>query len=1132
MATYSYQLTFAGYPFCLDAGAAFRPQHAGRSELADRAQAPAKYQDEPTLLEEIERLLPAQYLQDILPLGFQASRTLNNLAQQTPGQSLPDQHLKIGQFYYPTGASRWSVFRGLVTSTIAKEMIAACFTGGVQAKPFVLKAVPQGAIAGRESEYTVTTDMYLLPPRPLAETRGADGLFLVTLVDERWYWQGTSATLQPWEPPLRSNRTTWANLFDSLAAALGISLTVPTIDAGFLYPEPDSQLWSSKENAAVLLDAVAQNLFLTFVRKLDGTYELMTNADSQSLAETNRGTAQRVIRLAGGDMFSDLSTLKAGDLSATKNAIVPASVDVTFPRYVEPNYSGPGGGDQLNPANAAGSPVPYLLNSRYRNKRPSAWQEDSYGEVYTKNVLITEGGDAVSDLTGKGTHTIATTAKAIYRTEADAAPSNQAELDALALLLAQNYYQEQALTGLDEVLPGILNWEPEGLHDLLWTYSANVRQASLRVMRAPWNLIAREMQHSASYVPRGVGGPTVAQSIRDAFSGSISTSITLRSGQSTATLGSPDNLPTQNRWKGLVGTEKVLFDGTSGGTSVTVAARAIDGTTMGDWNGSTVAQLTPNTTYGVNLTTTEKMQGVYPAEWTSGGVQAVRIVPQTQTVYCFDGSGEVYNGLRHFSGQVNTFDAVAGTYPAQEYVWLIERNELELRSGLKYNGQFAWYSKGAPAAAPIYLVQDVQSSGAASGYADLYLQLSGRYYNFVLNSGYRRILIDARGRVEFPSFRPNSGVKLEVVSYPSSGSAIIYRRGSPLSGVTPQGVITIPGYPLASGGSPTTPATRAFDDFQYPSQARVVESLGDESGGGWTLENPVQKNVPQVGYAPVPITQGQPVATIGANEGVPQLRPAISDMGTAPYAANDMSGMAVGLALTSIASGDFGEWVREGPIFNVDTTGQTAGNVVYLGGAGGFTESKLNVASGFFKQRLGTVLIGGTVSGAILAQWEPPATVMSGEIAYDVVHSGHVGSGQVASGHLASGLLFSITSKAKQFNDTFLNSSGQSTTFQVEASDTDHGCNWWGNIRNTYPINSGYLLNIDITRYTYVTQGGIDTEGTFTETGITLAPNVSYPFNSNLASGGRTLYPWKMDITVTPDPAPDGNLGLLFSEFQ
>lgn len=1122
---FSYEMSFNGLPFALDFGGAFRPPHAGRAELADKVQAPAKYQDEPTLLEELDRIIPAQYLQDFLPLGFQGSRTLNALAQHTPNNDLPNRTLKVGQWYYPTGASRWSVFRGLVPSSIAKELTAACFTGGPQAKPFVVKAVPVGQpTSAAESGYTVETDMYLLPPRPLAEHGGTfDGLFLVTLVDERWYWQWSNASLQPWEPPVRAARTTWESLLETLATALGIELTLPEIDGGFLYPEPDSQLWASKENAAVLLDAVAHNLLLTVVRNLDGTYQLMTDSASQTLAESNRGSS--VVRMAGGDMFSDDTRLPAGDLSASREAIVPASVDVCFPKYVEPNYSGPAGGDQLNPANAAGAPVPYLWNSRYRNKRPSAWQEDSYADVYTKNVPIAEGGDSVTGLTGKGTHTIHSTAKAIYRTEADAAPSNQSELDTLATLLAQGYYEDQAITGLDEVYPGTLLWEPEGLHDLLWTYSATVRQASLRVMRTPWNTLVRTFQHSASYVPRGVGGPAVAQSIRDAFSGSISTLCTLRSGSFTATLASPDNLPTQNRWRGLIDSEKVLFNGTSGGTTVTVAARGIDGTSLADHSGGTsVTQIVPNVTYGVNLTTTEKMQAVYPAEWTSGGIQGVRIVPQTQTVYCFDGSGEVYNGLRHFSGQVRAFDAVAGTYPAQEFVWLIERNEAELRSGLKYNGQFAWTSKGAPRAAPIYLVEDiVQQSGASSGEGDLYLQLSGRYYNFVLNSGYRRIFIEARGRVTFPSFAPTSGVKLEIINYPGitsggGGKPLRYEVGAGISGTTPAGVIATPGVSTSSGNPPVPSPSRASDVFQYPNQAKVVESLG--GGGGWGIENATQKTMPQVGCASVAITKGQPVAQApGTTDGVPNLRPATATQGDPPYAANVLSGRAIGLAVDDIDAGDFGEYTPCGPIYGVWTSGFSAGDELYLNRGGGFTTLKFGASSGAFKQKLATVLVGGTADGIILGQTEPPRTVFSGEIAYDVVHSGHIGSGQVASGHLASGLLNAAGGSSKKASFTVTVGSGLTSTVSLEVDPQGtYSVNWWGIARSPYTASSSFTININTSRTTRIN----GTPGTFTETGIVLGPDTGWPFNSNVMSGGKIAYPEKMEITFEAPLAAQG----------
>src|SRR6267142_3895816 len=117
------------------------------------------------------------------------------------------------------------------------------------------------------------------------------------------------------------------------------------------------------------------------------------------------------------------------------------------------------------------------------------------------------------------------------------APLNISGLTALAMQLAADYYNRQATIAIDEVFPGTYNWQPETTHDLIWNISARTGQGSLRVMRTQWNQSIKEFQHSSpliypeftsggitsssgadpqgTNIPQGVGGHSVAQSIRD-----------------------------------------------------------------------------------------------------------------------------------------------------------------------------------------------------------------------------------------------------------------------------------------------------------------------------------------------------------------------------------------------------------------------------------------------------------------------------------------------------------------------------------------------------------------------------------------------------------------------------------------
>jgi hypothetical protein len=144
--------------------------------------------------------------------------------------------------------------------------------------------------------------------------------------------------------------------------------------------------------------------------------------------------------------------------------------------------------------------------------------------------------------------------------------------------------------------------------------------------------------------------------------------------------------------------EIILFEGTSGGIAnffvssgvlsgniptsglsgnfIGVVNRGVQGTPQQKhYSGSVVTQVTPDAGYGINLTTYEKGQFIYPAEWTSGGIQGANIVPQTQTVKVLDAGGATVSGVTYYSGQVQVWDGTQGQsgWLGTDYCWLMSR---------------------------------------------------------------------------------------------------------------------------------------------------------------------------------------------------------------------------------------------------------------------------------------------------------------------------------------------------------------------------------------------------------------------------------------------------------------------------
>lgn len=477
MAGTSYTLTYAGVPFFGDDARAFRANPEG----FEGRQSPRKHQSAPTLAADVEKMAPAWQRRNF-PQSEYPGRNLGNLAITWGAGEEPYNRLEPGEWFYPLGATRWSVFVGLATSRQARDMLAA--GGATTAQTFVIKSAPDGGdTAGRT--YQISTPMRLLPPRQIGETRGTDGLYLITLVDDRFFWRHKPFTLHVTEA------TTWASVLTSLATALGITLTYSTLESHWGNPEPDSQLWTNSESAAVLLDVVAHNVGRAVVRNFDGTYALQTPSEALAVALANRRPQSTVTRIAGGDAFQSGGAMPAGDLRAAKNAVVPSVVRVTCPKYVT-TYPG----------------------HFYDSRQGTRWYVDSYSDTHFEDVGIASGGAHLSGVVGhSGVYTFSDTAKSLYTTDALASvsggtPDNVSGLRALAMGLARNYWEDRTLTGLDETLPGTLSWTPEGLHDVIWTYSPLKGRADCRVLRREWTAKAQDMQHRVGSVSGTVPPPS------------------------------------------------------------------------------------------------------------------------------------------------------------------------------------------------------------------------------------------------------------------------------------------------------------------------------------------------------------------------------------------------------------------------------------------------------------------------------------------------------------------------------------------------------------------------------------------------------------------------------------------------
>ncbi len=351
--------------------------------------------------------------------------------------------VKPGQYYYPWGASRWSEARFIITQTEYDLLCATASTStlvtssssssGEDSSSSTSPLLSPHPFILRQGDQVVETDLYLLPPMPIGKIGGNPGVFLAVFVDERFYWQYRNGDVIEID-----DSTTWQDLIDSLTGidALDIDLSLGS-DVEDVYGRPHrlTDLYSRYDNAALLLDAVLFNLGRRLIRNLDGTYTALRSSQSALIVADNRP----VTRLAGGS-FNDenLSSLFANN---NINSLIPSSVCVIFPKV---------SGQYIN---------------AQKNHIPSPQTE---GDVYTVEVTTT---DLELPFTGIADtcKTIRTTAEAYYTDLNGDTIFNDLDVQALAFQLANDYYLD-AIEGLDESYPGLLYWQPEGIHDIIWTW--------------------------------------------------------------------------------------------------------------------------------------------------------------------------------------------------------------------------------------------------------------------------------------------------------------------------------------------------------------------------------------------------------------------------------------------------------------------------------------------------------------------------------------------------------------------------------------------------------------------------------------------------------------------------------------
>jgi hypothetical protein len=212
----------------------------------------------------------------------------------TPSHSTP---VRLNTLMWPQQASRYAVFHGLVDN-ITLDEIKSIVTDSNYAQTL--------SITDEINNSSISTSMYMLPPHPLFQVTGLSAserqLYLITLVDERYFWWQRVGSLDPLP-------SSWDDLFSSALYLIDSGLTpnygtVP-ISSSYLVP---SLKWRQRERPLpLILDAACSAVNRRFVRDLAGNTYIQHWEDAK--LSTSTQITNNIARKAMGGEFSvsDLS---------------------------------------------------------------------------------------------------------------------------------------------------------------------------------------------------------------------------------------------------------------------------------------------------------------------------------------------------------------------------------------------------------------------------------------------------------------------------------------------------------------------------------------------------------------------------------------------------------------------------------------------------------------------------------------------------------------------------------------------------------------------------------------------------------------------------------------------------------
>ena len=234
---------------------------------------------------------------------------------------------RIGVLRWPTTASRFATCHLLATADQVSQVRAQY---GTDLGTGAIIPTAQTLVIN-DGTNSISTDMWMLPPRPIIQ-KGVPDLYLITLVDERWWWWQTGDQSVPESP------ASWTVLLTDLFTSLGISS--PTIDTiPSAYGTPSAARWKiGFKPIPFVIDCVCRTVGLRVVRQLDGSVACQSYNTASTQDATN-WTNFKDYFLSGGQLSVDDIALSVPEsvatvfLGTTSVAVTTSLSSLTLTQY-------------------------------------------------------------------------------------------------------------------------------------------------------------------------------------------------------------------------------------------------------------------------------------------------------------------------------------------------------------------------------------------------------------------------------------------------------------------------------------------------------------------------------------------------------------------------------------------------------------------------------------------------------------------------------------------------------------------------------------------------------------------------------------------------------------------------------